>query len=236
MRRSGGWPTVLRDVVTIVVIAVVVSALVKTFVVRSFYIPSASMEQTLRIDDRILVDELTPRWSGYDRGDVVVFADPGGWLPPATRSRQSPLEAGADALLGLVGFPDRDSDTHLVKRVVGLPGDHVVCCNPLGQVSVNDVPIDELGYVHLPPGDTAASRVPFDVIVPSGSLWVLGDNRSASADSRSHTDQPGGGFVPIGNVVGRAFLRTWPISQIGAIASQRAAFSGVPEAEPAPSP
>jgi signal peptidase I len=228
--RRGGW-VFLRDVLVIILIAVVVSALVKTFLVRSFYIPSGSMEDTLQIDDRILVDELTPRWNGYQRGDIVVFQDPGGWLPPSVRPAQSPFVEGIDWLLTLVGLSVSDSEDHLIKRVIGVPGDHVVCCNALGQITINGVPIDESAYVKLDPGQTAPNPVPFDVVVPDGSLWVLGDNRDHSKDSRFNQDQPGAGFVPMENVVGRAFVTTWPISRWGILDPHSEVFAGVPAGE-----
>ena len=227
MRRRGGW-VFLRDLAVIVVIALVASFLIKTFVVRSFYIPSGSMEQTLDINDRILVDELVPRFTGYSRGDIVVFRDPGGWLPAPAPDTRAPLEKGVDWLLSLVGLSASDSDDHLVKRIIGLPGDHVVCCNPLGQITVNGRAIDESGYLKLPQGDTQASNDPFDVVVPEDSLWVLGDNRDRSKDSRYNTEQPGDGFVPLENVVGRVFLRMWPLDRLGFVEGTEA-FAGVPD-------
>ncbi len=227
-RRRGVW-MLLRDVLVIVLIAVVVSFVIKTFLVRSFYIPSGSMEQTLMIKDRILVDELTPRFGGYQRGDVVVFRDPGGWLPPAPATPpQSPLAEGADWLLSLVGITASDSDEHLIKRIVGVGGDHVVCCNAIGQVTVNGTPIDETPYLNLSPGQTAPQPVPFDVVVPKNALWVMGDNRDHSRDSRYNMNQPNKGFVPVDNVVGRAFLITWPFDRFGTIDGHHAVFAGVP--------
>jgi signal peptidase I len=231
--RRRGWLIFLRDVVVIVVIALMVSFLVKTFLVRSFYIPSASMAQTLLVNDRILVDEITPRFGDYERGDVVVFRDPGGWLPPSDEPPRPALVEAGDWLLSLVGLSAPDSDDHLIKRVIGLPGDHVVCCNALGQVTVNDVPIDETGYLNLPPGRSAPEPLPYDVTVPEGSLWVLGDNRDSSRDSRYNQDQPGEGFVPLANVVGRAFLITWPLGRFGPIDFHHDVFAGVPATEDA---
>lgn len=233
-RRRRGWLVFLRDVVVIVLIALLVSFLVKTFVVRSFYIPSASMENTLMVQDRILVDELTPRFGEYGRGDVVVFRDPGGWLPVTTQPERPPLVEGVDWILSLFGLSAPDSDDHLIKRVIGTPGDHVVCCNALGQTEVNGVPIDESPYIKLAPGSTAPEPVPYDVTVPDGSLWVMGDNRNSSRDSRFNQDQPGKGFVPIDNVVGRAFLITWPFSRFGLIDFHHEVFAGVPAPESAP--
>ncbi len=218
----------LRDVVVIVLIAVLVSFVIKTFFVRSFYIPSASMEDTLAINDRILVDEITPRFGDYARGDVIVFRDPGGWLPPTIRPERSPFVEGVEWMLSLVGLAAPDSEDHLIKRVVGVPGDRVVCCNALGQTEINGVPIDETPYLKLQPGQSAPTEHTYDVTVPADSLWVLGDNRDRSQDSRYHVDQPGGGFVPIDNVVGRAFLITWPIGHFGTIDFHHDVFTGVP--------
>lgn len=230
--RRRGWLVFLRDVLVIVLVAVLVSFLVKSFIVRSFFIPSSSMEDTLLVKDRILVDEITPRWNPYHRGDVVVFKDPGGWLPPSEpQPPRSPLLEAGEWLLTIVGIAAPDSDDHLVKRVIGLPGDRVQCCNSLGQITVNGSPIDESSYLKLPPGDTLASEIPFDVTVPAGSVWVLGDNRDRSQDSRYNQDQPGNGFVPLDNVVGRAFLISWPFNRFGLIDGHYAVFNGVEERE-----
>ena len=230
--RRRGALVFVRDVLVIILIAALVSFVVKTFVVRSFYIPSGSMERTLMVDDRILVDELTPRWTGYDHGDVVVFEDPGGWLPPAPQrpSRPALIEA-VDWVLTFVGISTSDAQDHLVKRVIGMPGDHVVCCNALGQITINGTPINELSYLNLPEGDTAASNTDFDVTVPEGTIWVMGDNRDRSQDSRAHQELPGGGFVPLENVVGRAFLTTWPLDRLGLIDTHDEVFRAVPETE-----
>lgn len=229
-RRRRGVLVFLRDVLVIIVIAALVSFLVKSFVVRSFFIPSASMERTLLVDDRILVDELTPRWTGYSRGDVVVFKDPGGWLADAPQTpARPPLVEAVDWVLTFVGLSTSDAQDHLVKRLIGLPGDHVVCCNALGQITVNGAPIDELGYLNLPEGDTSASNEPFDVVVPEDSLWLLGDNRDRSRDSRAHQDLPSGGFVPLENVVGKAFFTTWPLNRMGLIDGHHDSFNGVPD-------
>lgn len=232
-RRSRFW-LLVRDVLVIILIAVVVSFLVKTFLVRSFFIPSGSMEDTLQVDDRILVDELTPRFGGYERGDVIVFRDPGGWLPVTVQPPRPPLVEAADWLMSVVGLSAPDSKDHLIKRIIGVPGDHVVCCNAIGQLTVNGVPVDETDYLKLAAGQTAPQEVPFDVEVPEGSLWVLGDNRDNSRDSRAHTDEPSQGFVPVDNVVGRAFLITWPLPRFGLIDFHHEVFAGVPEPGTAP--
>ena len=230
--RRRGWLSFLRDVIIIVLVAILVSFLVKTFLVRSFYIPSGSMESTLLVNDRILVDEITPRFGGYERGDIVVFRDPGGWLPVRTDPPRSPIVEAVDWTLSLVGLSAPDSDDHLVKRIIGTAGDHVVCCNTIGQITVNDVPIDESDYLKLPSADSPASADDFDVVVPEDRLWVLGDNRYSSKDSRYNQEQPGKGFVPVENVVGRAFLITWPFNRFGMLDFHHEVYSGVPEPTP----
>ena len=237
-RNRGGVLSLLRDIAIIVIIALLVSFLVKTFVVRSFFIPSGSMNMTLVKDDRILVDELTPRFTGYDRGDIVVFRDPGGWLSDmhVDTPSKGPFLDGVDWVLSLVGLAAPDSADHLIKRVIGLPGDHVVCCNAIGQIEVNGTPIDESAYLNLAPGATAPERLEYDITVPKDSLWVLGDNRDRSADSRFNQDKPGHGFVPLDDLVGRAFLRTWPFDRFGGLGSDGDAFEAVPAPEPSPSP
>lgn len=231
-RRRRSILVFFRDVLVIILIAALVSFVVKTFIVRSFYIPSGSMERTLLVNDRILVDELTPRWAGYERGDVVVFQDPGGWLPPQPQRPARPAVVEAvDWVLTFVGISTSDAQDHLVKRVIGMPGDHVVCCNALGQITINGAPIDELSYLNLPEGDTSASNNEFDVTVPDDSIWVMGDNRDRSQDSRAHQDLPSGGFVPLENVVGRAFLTTWPFDRLGLIDTHDEIYRAVPEPE-----
>lgn len=227
--RRRGVLLFLRDLLVIFVVAVLVSFLIKTFLIRSFFIPSQSMEETLVKDDRIIVNQLVPEVTPLERGDVVVFRDPGGWLPARVEVDQPPLVAAVDWFLAFVGLAAPDSNDHLVKRLIGLPGDHVVCCNALGQMSVNDVPLDE-PYVALPPGDTKVSADDFDVIVPDGSLWVMGDNRYNSKDSRYNGETPLKGFVPIDNVVGRAFVVSWPIDHWAWLGNYPEVFDGVDEA------
>jgi signal peptidase I len=209
--RRGGWVHLVRDVAVIVLVALLVSMLLKAFLVRSFYIPSGSMESTLQVNDRILVNELSPRFFPLNRGDVVVFTDPGGWLSTPLRA-PDPVEW----VLSLVGLTAPDSEHHLIKRVIGLPGDHVTCCTSTGQLTLNNIPVTE---PYLKDPDAPASSVPFDVVVPAGSLWVMGDNRANSLDSRFHTDDPSLGFVPVSNVVGTAFLLTWPLDRFGWIST-----------------
>ena len=217
-RRAGaGSPALkfVRDLVVIVVVAVLISALLKTFVVRSFYIPSPSMENTLLVNDRIIVNELVPNLIPIEHGDVVVFTDPGNWLPPQQPVPLNLLSA-IDTALTAVGLSTGDSNNHLIKRVIGLPGETVVCCTSTGQLTINDVPISE-AYIQVPDAQSKATKSPFTVTVPDGKLWVMGDNRYNSADSAFHylNGSPGSGFVPISSVVGRAVVVSWPAKHWG---------------------
>lgn len=228
VRRSPLRTLVLfvRDVFVIFAIAIVVSFVVKTFLVRSFFIPSASMEQTLVIDDRVIVNELVPAMVPIEHGDVVVFRDPGGWLPATVPTQASPFVAATEWTLSLFGLASPDSNDHLIKRVIGLPGDTVACCDATGKMTINGVPISE-PYILLPAGETKASGIDFSVTVPEKSLWVMGDNRYNSKDSRYNTDQPGGGFVPVADVVGRAFVISWPLSRWTWLSNYPDTFQGV---------
>jgi len=221
----------VRDILLIFLAALLISFLVKTFVVRSFYIPSGSMENTLQINDRIIVNELVPDLVNIQRGDVVVFQDPGGWLQNVPQPKRSPIEEGTDAVLGFVGLTAPDSNDHLIKRVIGLPGDVVACCNAYGQMTVNGVPLDEDAYLLLPAGVTKVSKDDFSVTVPKDSVWVMGDNRYNSADSRYNRDKPGNGFVPYDDIVGRAVLISWPISRWTLLDNYPVVFSGVESGE-----
>ncbi len=226
-----GWRAFVRDVLLILVAAVVISFLIKTFLIRSFYIPSESMMNTLEVNDRIIVNELVPDLVPIERGDIVVFRDPGGWLPPEPpAAEQNPVVSFFDWLLSIVGLTAPDSNDHLIKRVIGLPGDVVACCNEFGQMTVNGVPLDEVDlYVVLPDGVTKVSRDDFEVTVPEDSLWVMGDNRYNSQDSRYQQDTPSEGFVPFDHVVGRAILISWPIDRWTWLDNYPIVFSGVDE-------
>ncbi|AYG02132.1 signal peptidase I [Gryllotalpicola protaetiae] len=219
----------VRDIIVIFIVALLVSFLIKTFLIRSFYIPSASMEDTLMINDRIIVNELEPKLMPVHRGDIVVFTDPGGWLTGGENIQapepSNPVARGLSNFFTFIGLGTADSDNHLVKRVIGVPGDHVVCCNTLNQITVNGTPIKE-PYTTVQPGDQAAGS-PFDVTVPPGDLWVLGDNRHDSADSSAHQSLPSKGFVPEKDVVGRAFVISWPISRWSWLSNYPDVFRGI---------
>jgi signal peptidase I len=216
-----------RDVLFIVVAAVLISFLIKTFLIRSFYIPSSSMEDTLQINDRIIVNQLEPELIDMSRGDVVVFEDPGSWIP-FTQDDRSTFQIVVDNVLSVVGLTAPDSNDHLIKRVIGLPGDHITCCENFGNVRVNGVPLDE-PYIVIPEGETDAAPSTFDVTVPDDMMWVMGDNRYNSADSLYHIDDPSGGFVPIDDVVGRAILISYPVDRWTWLDNYSVTFRGVEE-------
>ncbi len=213
-RRWSAW----RELPILIVVALAIALLIKTFVVQPFFIPSSSMEDTLMVGDKVLVNKLVYDFRGIHRGDIVVFNGTGSWNPaPApTRPSADPLVRAYDATLlplfrsigGLFGTPADQTD--FIKRVIGLPGDHVACCNAQGLVTVNGVPLHESSYLY--PG-AAPSLIRFSVTVPAGRLWVMGDNRQISDDSRMRQFDPGHGTIPENMVIGRAFVIVWPPSQ-----------------------
>ncbi len=205
-RRSFvGW----RFVFSAVVVAVLITGLVRGFLVDVYFIPSASMEPLLTEGDRVLVAKAEDTRGDVRRGDVVVF-DGRGSFDPITDPRSLPQRtvAAAGQWLGLTG-----SDTVYVKRVIGVGGDHVTCCSEDGRLTVNGHALEE-PYLH--PGD-APSEDAFDVVVPEGRLWLLGDHRSASMDSRSLLGAPGGGLVAEDRIIGRAFQLVWPLERFAPI-------------------
>ncbi len=192
----------------LVLVAFVTTFLIQSAIITPFTVPSVSMENTLHVGDRILVNRAAYAGAEMHRGDVVVFRDPGGWLTNADRPG------------------GKDTGDYLVKRIVGLPGDHVACCGTNGKLTVNGVEVEEPDAL-VPDASNAAN--PFDVTVPSGALWVLGDNRFKSRDSSRVQDLPSKGFVPIKNVVGEAVLKVWPLTDFSPIPSARDAFAAVPD-------
>jgi signal peptidase I len=197
-----------RELLTIVVAAAILTLLVKAYIVQVYKIPSGSMENTLLVNDRVLVNKLVYHFRSIDRGDIVVFSGQNSWGPDAPPPSSDPVVRLWDDVLSDIGL--QSSQTYYIKRVIGLPGDRVACCTD-GKVTVNGVPLDETSYIY--PGD--APSFPFKTVtVPPGYLWVMGDHRGDSDDSRYHSGDPGGGAVPESEVVGRAFLIIWPPSQM----------------------
>ncbi len=212
----------LKEIATVVVIAVVLSFLIKTFLFRAFYIPSESMVNTLDVNDRIFVNLLVPEPFALSRGDVVVFRDTKGWLGPVPEEPKGPFTWVQDGLTFVGLLPD-DSEQHLVKRVIGLPGDRVICCDAAGKLTINGVPIDET-YVNT--AEEPKIRA-FDVVVPEGKVWVMGDNRNHSADSRAHLDS-NGGFIDLPDIEGKAAVIAWPLNRISVLENYPAVFRNVP--------
>ncbi|WP_369804400.1 signal peptidase I [Canibacter zhuwentaonis] len=217
----------LTETAMMIAIALLASFLLNTFLIRSFYIPSASMQNTLQVNDHVLVNKLVPKVVALQRGDIVVFDDPGGWLVGAVAPPANPVQK----VLQKIGiFPDATDNKYLIKRVIGVAGDRIQCCGASGKLKVNGVEIDE-PYAVIPAGQTRVSAVDFDVTVPAGHIWVMGDNRYDSRDSRYNQDQPTKGFVPVENIVGRAFLLTYPFNRLTILGNYPETFSRVPPAE-----
>ena len=212
-KRRPWW----QESIALLVIGLVFALLVKTFLVQAFYIPSASMEPGLVKNDRILVQKLSYAFGREPRrGDVVVFQDPGGWLPPS--ESVGPTSPLSKAMAKVVLYPNGG---HLVKRVIGVPGDTIVCCDDQGRISVNGVPLDEDAYIEPQSGCNGPMPGTCDWTagpVPDGELFVMGDNRDDSGDSSARlcvpAEQPGcdpaAPYVPIDLVVGKVFALVWP--------------------------
>jgi len=218
----------LRESVIVIVMALLLSLIVKTWLVQAFYIPSESMENTLLVGDRVIVNKLVPSPIALNRGDIIVFEDPDHWLPPTAPVERSALSNAINSTLTFIGLLPSDEGNHLIKRVIGLPGDHVVCCNMQKQLMVNGVPLSE---PYIFPGDEP-SQESFNIIVPAGRVWVMGDHRSDSADSRPHDENSGGvkGSVPESLIVGRAITVVWPIQHWAWLSNPSQTFAKVPTA------
>ena len=201
------------------VVAVVIIAFIRTFIIQSFTIPSGSMENTLNEGDRVTVTMYDS--DKVNRGDVVVFTDPDHWL---TTQEPTGLQGVAQDFLVAIRIFPQNAGHHLIKRVIGMPGDHVVA-DGKGSLTVNGVELHE-GY--LKPG-RSASDLAFDVTVPEGYIWVMGDNRANSSDSRYHQNDVHRGFVPMSNVVGVAKNVVWPYFHWSSLSSGHETFSQVPE-------
>jgi signal peptidase I len=210
MRRKRSF---LKEFPFLIVVALVVSLFIKTFIVQFFFIPSGSMENTLQIDDRVAVNRIPFISNDIKRGDVVVFRDPDNWLPAADTESAPFVIAKVKAALVAVGILPNPAKQYLVKRVVGVAGDRVICCTTTGKITVNG---EEMVEPYIYAGNVP-SDMNFDVTVPKGKLWVMGDHRGASADSRYHQEDINKGFVPLNRITGRVLAVIWPIKNISLV-------------------
>ncbi|MCL2803918.1 MAG: signal peptidase I [Micrococcales bacterium] len=217
---------ILAEVAFTLLVVLTASFVLKTFIIQSFWIPSGSMETTLEQQDRVVVTKLAPQVLSIHRGDIVVFHDPGGWgTHVAAVADRGAVQSWILGITQALGLAPTSSEEYLIKRVIGLPGDHVQCAGDGAPIEVNGVALNET-YLQ---GGMAPSNEAFDVKVPDGAFWAMGDNRSGSYDSRGHQDQELRGAVPIDKVVGVAQLRTWPLSRFGVMRNPGDVFRDVPE-------
>ena len=204
MLKKGSF---LRELPITIVSALIVSIVVKTFLLHFFYIPSGSMENTLQVGDRIAVNKFGALFSDIKRGEVVVFADPDNWLGSASEDSNKGISGQVKNVLITLGVVPDPAKQFLIKRVIGVGGDTVICCDATGKLQVNGTSINEpYVYENNTPSDSK-----FNVTVPKGYIWVMGDHRAANADSRFHTDDINKGMVPLTKVVGRATFIVWPV-------------------------
>jgi len=201
--RKGSF---LREIPALLVVAVIVSLIIKTFLVHFFYIPSGSMENTLQVKDRVAVNKVPFLSREIHRGDVVVFHDPANWLPTWNNQEGNKYVYKAREILVAVGILPNPAKQFLVKRVIGVGGDNVQCCSAKGKLLVNGKETNE-PYIFA---GNEPSDMKFNVTVPKGKVWVMGDHRGASADSRYHQDDINKGFVPEPEIVGRVVAVIWP--------------------------
>ena len=227
--RRSVWRSIGR-LAAYAVIAFIVVFVIETFIARSYYIPSESMATTLEVNDHIIAEQVSPRVGGLNHGDIVVFEDPDNWLPASYKVPHQPslTDYLFNPIYDLMGIQHQNEENNLIKRVIGLPGDTVSCCSSTGHVMVNGVEITE-PYVSLPPGAKDVSEVEFNVTVPEGFVWVMGDNRYNCSDSRYHQNDKNGGFVPIKNVKGHAFAITWTVPHISWLGNYPEVFAAVPK-------
>ena len=206
--------SLLRELPILVILALLVSLLIKSFLVQFFYIPSGSMENTLQIRDRVAVNRIPFIGNNVSRGDVIVFRDPAGWLPEADSESGNRVTNAIREGLVIVGVVPNPAKQYLVKRVIGVAGDKVVAKDEV--LTINGKPTNE-PYIFS--GNTP-SDTDFNITVPEGKVWVMGDHRGASGDSRVHQDDVNNGMVPVEKITGRVVATIWPLSRIGFISSQ----------------
>ncbi|WP_225993959.1 signal peptidase I [Actinomadura rudentiformis] len=205
-----------KELPVLIGVALVLALIIKTFVVQAFYIPSESMENTLLVGDRVLVNKLVYHTRDIERGDVVVFSGLDSWdLEVDYAEPSNPVSKVLRAIGSTFGVVPGEKD--YIKRVIGVPGDRVRCCDAQSRITVNGVPLDEKSYLYTDPEtgeQNKPSDIPFDATVGKGQLWVMGDHRELSHDSRNHRGDPGGGTIPVSRVIGRAFVIVWPLDRI----------------------
>ena len=212
MPRKG---SVLREFPILVIVALAVSLVIKTFIVQFFFIPSGSMENTLQIQDRVAVNKIPFVSRNISRGDVVVFRDPANWLPEPFTAGENKVMAKIRTGLETVGVLPNPAKQYLVKRVIGVAGDHVICCAKGGKLTINGKSTDE-PYIFA---GNKPSEMEFNVTVPEGKIWVMGDHRGSSADSRYHQEDVNHGFVPVSKVTGRVYAIIWPLKNLALVPS-----------------
>ena len=206
-RRRSFW----RELPVLIVVALALALIIKTYALQAFFIPSGSMENTLKVGDRVLINKLVYDFRNIHRGDVVVFNGVGSWDLTQQAPNTNPFTRFFSDIGQMAGFVHGEDD--FVKRVIGLPGDHVACCDAQGRVTVNGVPLNETSYLY--PGNQPSMQHFGPITVPPGRLWVMGDHRDISYDSRGHQGDPGGGTIPENAVQGRVFVIIWPPSRWG---------------------
>ncbi len=228
-KARSGVGGILREATIVIVGALIASTLLRLFLLQVFQIPSRSMESTLEVGDRVAVQKVVP----FKRGDVVVFRDDLEWLGPPDAGERTVVQ---DVLVFIGLMPD-ESQSHLVKRVIGLPGDRVICCDTSGRLTVNGVALDEASYLYKDEttGQTVApSEVTFDITVPEGRIFVMGDHRDMSYDSRCHLQEDvngvrgAGAFPARSSVVGAGLARIYPFDRWGGF-STPATFAAIPD-------
>ncbi len=221
----------LKEIAIVIIGALVIAVLLRTFVGQMFIIPTGSMEQTLVPEDRVYVTKI----GNFHRGDIVVFEDPGGWMPPPDSER-----GVFGKVFEFMGLLPNTATNHLIKRVIGMPGDQVTCCDAEGQITVNGQPLEESEYLFTDPNGVmvAPANIPFDVIVPKDRIFVLGDHRNLSGDSRCHLNdeaEPAGAaaFIPIDKVVGPTIALVAPLNRSRTFSVPKA-FEKIPESKDSP--
>lgn len=199
----------LREIGIVALFALVLSVTLRTFFFQLFYVPSESMLDTLQVGDKIVASKITKTLQGVHRGDVIVFHDPGDWLGAPVE--ETGIRGGINKVLTTIGFLPSNSGEDLVKRVVAVAGDHVQCCSPGGNIMINGVELQESAYTIAP-----TNQVEFDITVPQDSVFVMGDNRPNSRDSRFHLEA-NSGAVPLSEVRGVVVLKLFPFSRFGSV-------------------